>query len=153
MKLRDYQNAAVRSIFQYFEDGNTGNPIVAMPTGTGKSLVIGDFIKTALHQYPGTKIVKLTHVKELIEQNMDKLKKLWPLAPAGLYSAGLKRKEAFFPIVFGGVSSVVKANMQHFGKVDLVLIDECHLVSPKEGTMYQKIISQLARKCHSGLRN
>lgn len=145
MKLRDYQNYAVDSIFNYFADGNTGNPIVAMPTGTGKSLVIGSFIQRALTQYPGTKIVKLTHVKELIEQNMDKLKTLWPLAPAGLYSAGLKRKEAFFPIVFGGVASVAKANMAHFGKVDLVLIDECHLLSPKEGSMYQKIIAEFKK--------
>lgn len=36
MKLRDYQEAAVSSIFEYFGDGATGNPIVAMPTGTGK---------------------------------------------------------------------------------------------------------------------
>lgn len=40
--LRWYQREAVDSIFHYFQSGKTGNPIVALPTGTGKSVVTGD---------------------------------------------------------------------------------------------------------------
>lgn len=143
MKLRDYQQYAVDSIFQYFEDGGTGNPIVAMPTGTGKSLVIAGFIQQACKSYPSTKVMKLTHVKELIEQNYDKLLKIWPTAPAGIYSAGLKKKEAFYPISFGGIGSVARANLSIFGSIDLLLIDECHLLSPNDTTMYHKVINKL----------
>lgn len=143
MKLRDYQEAAVSSVFEYFGDGGVGNPIVAMPTGTGKSVVIGDFIRQALMAYPTTRIMKLTHVKELIEQNFEKLKAVWPGAPAGIYSAGLKRKEVGFPIIFGGVGTVAKATPDIFGRIDLLLIDECHLLSPKDTTMYQVIIKVL----------
>lgn len=143
MKLRDYQQYAVDSIFQYFEDGGTGNPIVAMPTGTGKSLVIAGFIQQACKSYPSTKVMKLTHVKELIEQNYDKLLKIWPTAPAGVYSAGLKKKEAFYPISFGGIGSVARANLSIFGSIDLLLIDECHLLSPNDTTMYHKVINKL----------
>lgn len=143
MKLRSYQEDAVKSIFQYFGKGCKGNPVCAMPTGTGKSVVIGAFIRKALELYPGTRVMKLTHVKELIEQNFEKLLAIWPTAPAGIFSAGLKRKDAGHPIVFGGVASVAKATLEDFGRIDLLLVDECHLISPKESTMYQVIISQL----------
>lgn len=142
MKLRYYQNDAIQSIFQYFMHA-VGNPIVAMPTGTGKSIVIGEFIRAAFQYYPTTRVMMLTHVKELIEQNLDKLLKLWPTAPAGVYSAGMKRKESHFPITFGGVGTVAKASPDRFGRIDLLLIDECHLLSNSETTMYQSIIKGL----------
>jgi len=62
MKPRLYQTIAVDSIFKYFENGGQGNPIVAMPGGTGKSVVIAEFIRRALTQYPNTRVMKLTHV-------------------------------------------------------------------------------------------
>ena len=142
MKLRPYQDSAVRSVWQYFSDGNEGNPVVAMPTGTGKSLVISGFIKGALEVYPNQRLMMLTHVKELIEQNYDKLVKMWPTAPAGIYSSGLKRRDLHNSITFGGIGSVVKRAAE-FGRIDLVIIDEAHLVSPTEGTMYQKFIGDL----------
>lgn len=145
MRLRDYQLYAVNSIFDYFASGGRGNPIVVMPTGTGKSVVLGEFIRRACMTYPGTRIMKLTHVKELIEQNLDKFLKLWPGAPAGVFSSGLKRKDVGFPIVFGGVGTVARATAELFGRMDLLLIDECHLVSPKESTMYQRIIEGLKK--------
>ena len=143
MKLRDYQDYATSSIFEYFSNQN-GNPLVVMPTGTGKSLVIADFCKRALIKYRGTRIMLLTHVKELIEQDFDKLIKVWPTAPAGIYSSGLKRKDTFYPITFGGVASVVKVkDFNIFGKIDLLLIDEGHLVSSKDESSYGKIITAL----------
>lgn len=141
IELRDYQKAAIEFLFKYFKE-KKGNPIVAMPTGTGKSIVISDFVRTAYKLYPGTRIMMLTHVRELIDQNMRNLLKMWPTAPAGVFSAGLKRKEAHTPIVFAGIQSVVR-KPELFGHIDLVLIDECHLVSPKDSTSYQKFINAL----------
>ena len=140
---RDDQEAAIESIFDYFDKVKIGNPIVAMPTGCGKSLIIAAFIRRAIELYPKTRIMKLTHVKELVEQNLKALLQIWPTAPAGVYSAGMGRKELGHPILFGGVGSVARGTPEMFGRVDLLLIDECHLVSPKESTMYQKIIEGL----------
>lgn len=140
---RYYQVDAVHAIYNYFASGKVGNPLVAMPTGTGKSIVIGEFVRSIFHYFPGQRIMMLTHVKELIEQNLDKLLTLWPTAPAGVYSAGMKRKESHFPITFGGVSTVAKASADRFGRIDLLLIDECHLVSNNDSTMYQVIIKEL----------
>jgi DNA repair protein RadD len=139
--LRDYQRAAVDSIFTYFDKGG-GNPLVGMPTGTGKSLVLSQFIKEAYQKYPGQRIIKLTHVKELIEQNYKTLLNIWPSAPAGIFSAGLGQKETCFPITFAGIASIVKMP-RVFGHIDLVLIDEAHLVSTKHDTMYQLFLAKL----------
>lgn len=141
IQTRDYQEAAIEALFRYL-DTNEGNPIVALPTGTGKSVVIAEFVRRALDRYPWLRVASLTHVKELIEQNVKTLLRLWPSAPVGVYSAGLNRKEAQFPITFAGIASAVNA-AQEFGFVHIVLIDEAHLVSPKEGTMYQAFLGTL----------
>lgn len=143
MKLtpRSYQIEAVSCLYQYFS-AMGGNPLVAMPTGTGKSVVIALFLESIYRQWAGQKVLVLTHVKELIQQNYDKLIQLWPNAPAGINSAGLNRRDVHHKIIFAGIGSVAKKAAE-FGHVDLVLIDEAHLVSPSQETMYQKFISGL----------
>lgn len=142
LKPRYYQTAAVDAIYNYFIAGNTGNPVVAMPTGTGKSIVIGVFVHSIFTTYSGQRVMMLTHVKELIDQNYDKLKRYWPQAPAGIYSAGLKRKEHYFPITFAGIGSVAK-KAHLFGHIDIVLIDEAHRVSNDEKSQYRSFINDL----------
>lgn len=141
MILRDYQRFAVDSLYKYFME-HKGNPVIAMPTGTGKSLVIAGFIHELFQKWPTQRVMMLTHVKELIEQNADKLTTVWPAAPVGIYSAGLKSKEANYPITFAGIQSCRKAAAL-FGHIDIVLVDECHLVSPNENTSYQKFLADL----------
>lgn len=137
---RDYQIAAVLSVPEYFKT-KSGNPVIAMPTGTGKSVVIARLCQY-IHQYPNQKVLIVTHVKELIEQNLAKLLAVWPQAPAGVYSAGLKRKDTFHRIIFAGIASIAKRAID-FGKVDIMMIDEAHLVSPKEETLYRRLINDL----------
>ena len=70
--LRPYQNAALKSLWHWLEN-NEGNPLVVAPVGAGKSLMIAEFIKQAHDFFPRTRIVMLTHVKELLEQNAEEL--------------------------------------------------------------------------------
>jgi DNA repair protein RadD len=139
--LRPYQQEAIDSTLRYFEL-NDGNPLIVLPTGTGKSIVIAEFCKRVLAQWPDTKILVVTHVRELIRQNYDELKTLWPEAPAGVNSAGLKRREYDPSIVFCGIQSVHN-KASKFVKVDLVLVDEAHLIPRKTNTMYQKFLKNL----------
>jgi DNA repair protein RadD len=139
---RWYQTEAVDSIWSYFRDGGQGNPVVAMPTGTGKSVVIARFLQSVFNAFPYQKIIVLTHVKELIQQNYEKLMALWAFAPAGIYSAGLNSREHGKAITFAGIQSVWRKPAL-FGHVDLVLIDEVHLVPLENMAMYQAFISGL----------
>jgi DNA repair protein RadD len=147
IKARDYQIEAVDSLYRYFQSGGKnggpgGNPVVAMPTGTGKSYVIALFCSTALKGAPNTRIIIATHVKELIAQNYAELLEAWPHAPAGVNSAGLKRRDTRDQIIFAGIQSVAK-RWAEFGFVHLLIIDEAHLVGPDDKTNYQLFIKGL----------
>lgn len=142
MKLRYYQKEAINSIYNYYSSGNLGNPILALPTGTGKSVVIAGFLQSVFHQYSNQRILILTHVKELIEQNYEKLINVWQEAPAGICSASVGRKDTHFPIIFAGIQTI-KNHLKSFLNTDLILIDECHLVSDRAGSTYNKFITTL----------
>ena len=53
LELRPYQREAIDSLYKYFNSAN-GNPLVVMPTGTGKSVVLAEFLREALHNWPDT---------------------------------------------------------------------------------------------------
>lgn len=140
--LRPYQIEATNAVLKYYSDGGVGNVLVGLPTGTGKSLVIGDIIRTVMAQWPSLRPLCLTHVKELVKQNAAKLLELWPTAPLGINSAALNRRDTYAPIIYGNVMSV-KGHVDALGHRDFLIIDEAHLVSPDEKTTYRKIIQQL----------
>lgn len=113
-----------------------------LPTGAGKSLVIAELARLARR-----KILVLTHVKELVEQNHSKYES-YGLA-GGIFSAGLKRKESQHQVTFASVQSVA-ANLDQFrDEYSLVIIDECHRVSGEETSQYQQIIDLLKQQNHS----
>lgn len=141
MKFRPYQIETIDSIWNYFTT-NPGNPVAALPTGTGKSLCIAGCIKRAIYEYPGTRILVCTHVKELIEQNAKALKQIWRTAPVGINSAGLKKRDLGHQIIYCGIGSVYRDALK-LGRRDLLFIDECHLVNNYNDSMYQQLIGSL----------
>jgi len=107
MKLRDYQRAAIDGIYTYFER-HTGNPLVVVPTGGGKSVIAAQFIREVCETWQEERVLVVTHVRELISQNHAALLRCWPDAPAGVNSAGLGRRDTRDRILFAGVQSVYK---------------------------------------------
>ncbi len=138
ISLRDYQRRAIDALYAYFQ-GENGNPLLSLPTGSGKSIVIAQFLKEACETYPPFRACVVTHVKELIAQNHEKLMALWPEAPAGLYSAGLGRRDTLYPILFCGIQSVYR-RAKELGPWDAVLIDEVHRVSHRSESMYRTFL-------------
>lgn len=141
--LREYQTRTIDQLYAWFEAGNKGNPCLVLPTGSGKSHIIAALCKDALQSWPETRILMLTHVRELISQNAEKMRFHWPNAPMGIYSAGLKRKELGEPITFAGIQSV-RTKAAQIGHVDLVIIDEAHLVSHKDEGGYRALLNDLS---------
>ena len=141
LSLRPYQQAAIGAIYAYFED-HKGNPLIVIPTAGGKSLVLAAFSEGVLKVWPDQRILVVTHVRELIAQNHAEMIGLWPEAPAGIYSAGLGRREADARILFAGIQSVHRRAME-IGHCDLVLIDEAHLIPVASATMYRRFLGEL----------
>lgn len=140
LNLRWYQDEAINLIYHYFMNGGRGNPVIGLPTGSGKTLIPNAFMMKVLQQWPNQRFLVISHIKELIEQAYTNILKIWPNAPAGIYSAGIGRKEYALPIIFGGIQSMTKQAML-FGHRDIIFVDEVHMVSQDENSMYLNFLS------------
>lgn len=141
MQLRPYQQQAIDATLSYWLGGG-GHPLIVIPTGGGKSPVMAGLMQRLLAGWRGTRILCVTHVKELIEQNYDKMLRLWPDAPAGVHSAGLGRRDSGHDIIFGGVQSLFRKPTA-LGRRDVVIIDEAHMVSRHDTAMYGQLLAGL----------
>lgn len=120
-QLRDYQQEAVSKVLKHFKKTNE-SAVIVLPTGSGKSLVIAELARLAKR-----KILVLTHVKELVEQNHQKFESYG--VTAGIYSAGLKLKETQHQVTFASIQSAAR-NLDDFNTpYSLIIIDECHRVN------------------------
>lgn len=141
MALRDYQQRAINLLYAWMRY-NAGNPCVVMPTGSGKSHVIAGLCRDILTRWPQSRILVLSHVKELLEQDAEKILLAWPEAPLGIYSAGIGSRDVGMPLTVAGIQSVRdKASM--LGYVDLVIVDEAHTISHKAEGGYRKLLDEL----------
>lgn len=142
MMLRDYQQRAIDQLYAWFEAGNKGHPCLVLPTGSGKSHIVAALAKDAIQSWPETRILMLTHVKELIEQNAEKMLLHWPGAPLGIYSAGIGKRQLGESITFGSIQSL-RDRAKDIGHVDLCIVDECHLINHKNKGGYRHLLGAL----------
>lgn len=142
MILRDYQSRTIQQLYEWFAAGNEGNPCLVLPTGSGKSHIVAALCKDALQNWPETRVLMLTHQMELITQNAEKMRLHWPGAPMGIYSASIGRRDLGEPITFAGIQSV-RSKARDLGHVDLVIIDECHLVNHHDAGGYRTLLANL----------
>ena len=142
LDLRPYQRAAIDGLYNYWSDKKGNNPLIVAPTGSGKSLIIAHLVKDAM-SFPGTRVLMLTHVKELLEQNAKELLNLYPEADVGFYSASLKKKVLHRAVTFAGIQSIYKRAFDMIPPPDLVIVDECHLIPRSDSTRYNKFLSDL----------
>lgn len=140
MILRDYQRRALDSIYEYYAH-NSGNPVLSLPTGSGKTHVIAQLCREAIEAKPDCRIIVLAHVKELLKQNCDKLLATWPQAPAGIFSAGLERRE-IRQVTIAGIQSVWRRAKQ-FGPTDIAIVDEAHRIPHGSEGRYRRFLEEL----------
>lgn len=138
MQLRDYQLSAVNAVWNYISTTD-GNPCVVLPTGSGKSLVLAQLAHDAATLWGG-RIIILAHVKELLEQNAEKLKALSPDLDIGVYSAGLNRRDKRAQVLVAGIQSVYQRACD-FDPFDLIIVDESHLIPPDGEGMYRTFLN------------
>jgi DNA repair protein RadD len=137
-KLRYYQEEAVKKGIDFFNDKkNKKNAVIVAPTGSGKSLIIANIAKAL-----DGNVIVFQPSKELLEQNYNKYVSYGEFAE--IYSASVGRKKVS-NVTFATIGSVVN-KPELFNEFKYCIVDECHLVSPKDETMYQKFFTQLNLK-------
>jgi DNA repair protein RadD len=140
MNLRPYQQEAVDAVYEHLRTKDT-NPCVVLPTGTGKSLVLAKIASDAVTLWGG-RVLILAHVKELLEQNADKVRRLCPELKIGVYSAGLNSRDTRESVIVAGIQSVYNKACD-LGRFDLVIVDECHLIAPDGEGMYRTFLKDM----------
>jgi DNA repair protein RadD len=141
LTLRPYQAKCLTDLYNYFTDNN-GDPLAIIPTGGGKSLIMAEWCKLVFRTDPQARILVVTHVRELVAQNYAELKAMWPDAPAGIYSAGLNRREIDARLLFASIQSIYKRAFE-IQQCDMVLVDEAHLIPARSDTMYRRFLDEL----------
>lgn len=141
--LRYYQKTAIEETYSWMEH-HGGNPCIEAPTGSGKSWIVAGLCEDAISRWKYNVLV-LSHVKELLEQDAEKIIAAWPEAPLAVYCAGLRQKR-ISPITVASIQSIWhKAELikQLLGRIELVIVDEAHLINNRAQGMYRKFIDNL----------
>jgi DNA repair protein RadD len=138
VEARWYQSEANTAAWQWISDGR-GNPLIVLPTGAGKSIVIALLIRQAVEW--GQRVLVVAHRKELLLQNADKIQRLTGLH-VGINSAGLNERDIHSGVICAGIQSVYR-DAAEFGRRGLVVIDEAHLISDDAGSMYGQFLEGL----------
>jgi DNA repair protein RadD len=134
IQLRDFQQEAVNAVYSHLRERDD-NPCVSIATGGGKSYIVGQIAADATRLWNG-RVLILAHVKELLEQNAEKLRKLCPEIDLGIYSAGLKKRDIKNAVIIAGIQSIYKRACE-LGRFDIAIVDECHTISHEGDGMYR----------------
>jgi DNA repair protein RadD len=140
MKLRPYQEETVQAVYRYLRE-HDDNPCAVLPTAAGKSVVLARIANDAATLWDG-RVLILAHVQELLEQNADKIAKLAPDVPVGIYSAGLGSRDTLAPVIVAGIQSAYR-RAGELGRFDLAIVDEAHLVPESGDGMYRTLLAEL----------
>jgi DNA repair protein RadD len=172
IQFRYYQKDAIDAFFDHTTVGNVANGLIVIPTGGGKSIIQAEIIRQII-AYPKTRILLLTHDKELISQNYNEFRDLIaapkpmslfdpnvsteesphiemdipgfdPDLDVGIYSAGLKSRDTMNRVLFAGIQSVHK-KAWHLGFFDVIIIDEAHRVSIENEGTYRSFLTEMKK--------
>ena len=144
LTLRPYQQESVASVYEHLRTRDD-NPCVVIPTGGGKTPVMATICRDAVKNWQG-RVLILAHVKELLEQSAEKLQQVCPEVKFGIYSAGLKKRETKAPVIVAGIQSIYKRACE-LGPVDLILVDEAHMIAVEGEGMYRQFLADARVVC------
>ena len=120
IELRSHQAGGVDAVVDcWFRRRAAENPVVVMPTGSGKAYTIAAICKEIYDREPFARIAVVIHSKELVEQNYDSIKEYWPKAPAGVYSASVGRKDRDARILVAGIQTLA-GNLSKTGGLEVI---------------------------------
>ena len=138
MTLRPYQADAVQAVYTHLRNRDD-NPLVVIPTAGGKTPVMATICRDAVTKWGG-RVLILAHVKELLEQTANTLRRIAPDLDIGVYSAGLGSRDTHQRVLICGIQSVFR-RAGELDACDLILADESHMVPLDGEGMYRQFLA------------
>lgn len=148
MKLRDYQQNAFDATLESLRNGY--NPVVAVPTGGGKSAIAAAIVDRFRSR--GGYTLLLTHNRELISQNHKTLARYSNTEGVGVYCAGLGKWDIGSAATYASIQSIYTKPHQ-LPEPSAILVDECQLVTPSDSNakMYNAVLHHFPNARRIGL--
>lgn len=135
--LRPHQTASLEAIKEGFLSG-ASRLLIDACVGSGKSLTIVATAQWAIAL--GWRVLVVTHVRELVEQVAAAARSMG--LRAGINAAALGERTWRGSFIVAAIQSVFR-NGRSFGPIDLLIIDEVHMVPHGEMGMYRQLIRDL----------
>lgn len=136
-QLREYQINAIKALIF---DG-CGRGLIELPTGSGKSFVIANFIYTILQQYDSSfRTLIFVPNRQLVDQfYKDLLDYGFSKEEITKLASGLKKTEKFNPKARILVSNrqYLFTNKEKLPKIDILIADEAHSVAVPDSQTYK----------------
>lgn len=135
MILYPFQREAKEAVLRHWESGR-GAALVSLPTGSGKTIVFSDILRSTLEKSAKRGLV-LVHRDELLRQGMEKLRLIWPEARLSTVEAGYQNYSG--QVTLGSVMSVVR-HLERLPPIEEVVTDEAHHAPAKSWLkIYQQV--------------
>lgn len=126
MQLRPYQQDAVNAAISWMKK-SVAPGLLYLSTGAGKSHIAAAIAKWFIEN-TGKKVLILQPSLELTEQNYSKYVSTG--SQASIFSASANSKCTKHDVVYGTPKTVLNS-IERFGdKFGLIVIDECHMITP-----------------------
>ena len=140
---RPYQQEAISStieeIKKYAKQGKSAHLIIDAGPGAGKTLLMAFLAKHVFER--GGRVVQLARQPILAKQNYDEMYECG--IPAALYAAKYNRRQVA-QVTVTTEGTIANALHDMTKPVDLLLLDECHMLNPEdEDTQMNAIIRHL----------
>lgn len=117
-------------------DAGIARPLAEEPMAWGKSVLLAMLCRTLSDR--DMRVLCLAHRRELLEQNSGVLQRLDPTLDVGLCAANLNSDNTSARIVVGSTPTIYR-RLPRIGRVDVMLLDEAHLLGPGSSTMLARI--------------
>lgn len=121
MKLRDYQTATISQLRKALAAGYK-RPVVQAPTGAGKTVIGAAVIKMAREK--GKKVIFAVPALTLIDQTVERFRQNG-ITEIGVIQAQHEMTDPSQPVQVCSVQTLARRQIP---LVDLVIVDECHLM-------------------------
>jgi DNA repair protein RadD len=135
MEPRWYQVEARDRVLEALGDNQSA--LISAPTGSGKSLIASMLSRAVVDEDDSARVFILAHRSHLVEQNANAVRALG--VDCSIYSAELDKKELGARVVSASIQSIARQAIPH---PTLAIIDEAHMLSDEDDTLYRKFLAR-----------
>jgi superfamily II DNA or RNA helicase len=146
VERRPYQEEAIAYLRRDLDQ--RGRALLVLATGLGKTVVGGEVIRHEIEENPGSRVLVVAHLKELVAQleramwrHLDKRIRTQVLS-------GDERQAELPGVTFATVESALRAAREGY-RPRLVMVDETHHVG--EENNFQKLLDELSESRQFGV--